>query len=220
MNKDLRITQLASSVWTTNCMPLSDIFAAFRWWVVLMVLGTAVFPLAAHFLKSLPDRGYAFTKMLGLLLVTFVFWLLGSLGFLQNDVGGIVLALVLVIGLSAWAVYRERQAEGTAVLPWLRENWRQVLITELVFAAMFALWVWVRAQNPAITATEKPMEFAFLNSAGRSPTMPPLDPWLSGYAISYYYFGYVMTSVLARLAAVPEAIAFNLAIAWLVAERP
>ena len=198
-------------------MPLSDIFAAFRWWVVLMVLGTAVFPLAAHFLKSLPDRGYAFTKMLGLLLVTFAFWLLGSLGFLQNDVGGIVLALVLVIGLSAWAVYRERQAEGTAVLPWLRENWRQVLITELVFAAMFALWVWVRAQNPAITATEKPMEFAFLNSAGRSPTMPPLDPWLSGYAISYYYFGYVMTSVLARLAAVPEAIAFNLAIAWLVA---
>ncbi|MBK8987809.1 MAG: hypothetical protein IPM39_17365 [Chloroflexi bacterium] len=47
--------------------------------------------------------------------------------------------------------------------------------------------------------------------------MPPLDPWLSGYAISYYYFGYVMTSVLARLAAVPEAIAFNLGIAWLVA---
>ncbi|MCB8988167.1 MAG: hypothetical protein H6661_10515 [Ardenticatenaceae bacterium] len=198
-------------------MPFSDMFAAFRWWVVLLVLGTAVFPLAAHFLKPLPDRGYAFSKMLGLLLVTFLFWLLGSLGFLQNDLGGILLALALVIGLSAWAVYRERMKGGTAVLPWLRENWRQVLITELVFAVMFALWVWVRAQNPAITATEKPMEFAFLNSAGRSAAMPPLDPWLSGYAISYYYFGYVMTSVLARLAAVPEAIAFNLAIAWLVA---
>ncbi len=182
-----------------------------------MVVGTAVFPLAAHFLKALPDRGYAFSKMLGLLLVTFLFWLLGSLGFLQNDLGGILLALAAVIGLSVWAMVQERKAEGTAVLPWLRENWRQVLITELVFAGMFALWVWVRAQNPAITATEKPMEFAFLNAAGRSPTMPPLDPWLSGYAISYYYFGYVMTSVLARLAFVAEPVAFNLAIAWLVA---
>jgi uncharacterized membrane protein len=44
-----------------------------------------------------------------------------------------------------------------------------------------------------------------------------LDPWLSGFGISYYYFGYLMTSVLARLAAVPSEIAFNLAIAWLTA---
>ncbi len=87
----------------------------------------------------------------------------------------------------------------------------------MLFAVVFGLWVWVRAQNPAIAATEKPMEFAFLNAVGRSPTFPPLDPWLSGYAISYYYFGYVMSSLLARLAMVPEALAFNLAIAWIVA---
>jgi YYY domain-containing protein len=61
------------------------------------------------------------------------------------------------------------------------------------------------------------MDFAFLNAAGRSETYPPLDPWLSGFAISYYYFGYVMTSVITRLAVVPEAIGFNLGIAWLVA---
>ena len=87
----------------------------------------------------------------------------------------------------------------------------QILVTELVFAALFVLWVWVRSQNPAIAATEKPMEFAFLNAIGRSPSFPPLDPWLSGFAISYYYFGYIMTSLIARLALVPEQIAFNLA---------
>ena len=92
-----------------------------------------------------------------------------------------------------------------------------MLLTELLFLLVFAVWLGVRAQNPAIVSTEKPMEFAFLNAASRTPTMPPLDPWLSGYAISYYYFGYVMMSVLARLAAVPEYIAFNLGIAWLVA---
>lgn len=208
-------------------MPLSDIFAAFRWWAVLMILGAAVTPLAFALFGRLVDRGYAFVKMLGLLLVSYVFWLLGTFGFVGNNVGGILFALVGVIGLSAWVYWRGRRETGDgrletedgrpALVAWLRGNWRQVVITELVFAVVFAFWVWVRAQNPAIAATEKPMEFAFLNATGRSPSFPPLDPWLSGYAISYYYFGYVMTSVIARLAAVPEPIAFNLGIAWLIA---
>lgn len=194
-------------------MPLSDIFAAFRWWLVLLVLGTAVTPLAHTLFHRLPDRGYTFTKMLGLLLVSYLFWLLGSLGFVGNNVGGILLAVGLTTAVSL-TLYRH---SGHSLRDWLSTNWRQVLLTELVFAAIFALWVWVRAQNPAITATEKPMEFAFLNAVGRSATFPPLDPWLSGFAISYYYFGYVMTSVLARLSVVAEPIAFNLGIAWLVA---
>jgi YYY domain-containing protein len=192
--------------------------AAFRWWAVLMVLGAAALPLTYTFLGRLPDRGYAFTKMLGVLIASYLFWLLGSFGFLGNNLGGILLAVAGLIALSLWLYTRSTlDAPRSTLFAWLRANGRYVLITELVFALMFALWVWVRAQNPAISATEKPMEFAFLNAVGRSPSFPPLDPWLSGFAISYYYFGYVMTSLIARLAAVPEPIAFNLGIAWLVA---
>lgn len=194
-------------------MPLADWWAALRWWAVLAALGAAALPLAFTLLRRLPDRGYAFARMIGLLLVSYLFWLLGSLGFLANETGSILLALLLVAGAS-FAVYR-RGAGG--LLPWLREQHRYVLAAELLFALLFFLWTWVRAQNPAIVATEKPMEFAFLNAAGRSPTFPPVDPWLSGFGISYYYFGYVMASVLARLAVAPEMIAFNLGIAWLVA---
>ncbi|PID87127.1 MAG: hypothetical protein CSB13_00955 [Chloroflexi bacterium] len=198
-------------------MTFSDIFATFRWWFVLMILGTAVIPVTYHFLKPLPDRGYAFTKMLGVLLVSFFLWLLGTLGILRNDMGGILLALALTVGISAYAIWREQEDENSSITGWLKENWQQILITELIFLVIFGVWVWVRAQNPAIAATEKPMDFAFLNSMSRSATMPPEDPWLSGFGISYYYFGYLMTSVIARLAFVPEFIAFNLGIAWLVA---
>lgn len=190
-----------------------DIFAALRWWGMLFLLGTAVTPLAFYLFKRLPDRGYAFVKMLSLLLVSYLFWLLGSLGFLQNNLGNILLAVALVVGFS-YAAYRRI---GPELHDWVRAHWRHILLTELLFALLFGLWVWVRAQNPAIAATEKPMEFAFLNAVGRSATFPPVDPWLSGYAISYYYFGYVMTSVLARLAAVSEPVAFNLSLAWLLA---
>ena len=50
----------------------------------------------------------------------------------------------------------------------------------------------------------------FINSILRSPTFPPRDAWLSGYAISYYYFGYVMTAMLAKLTGVPGSAAHNL----------
>ncbi len=194
-------------------MLLSDIFAALRWWAVLLLIGTAVLPLTHTFFRALPDRGYAFTKSVGLLLISYLFWIMGSLGFLGNTIGGIVLSIILVIALSV-TIYRQNE---TDLFAWLKTNWGYILTVELIFAALFFLWVWVRAQNPSITATEKPMEFAFLNSATYSPQYPPLDPWLSGFAISYYYFGYVMISILGRLAAVPTAIAFNLGVAWLVA---
>ncbi|MCP4361106.1 MAG: hypothetical protein GY796_24120 [Chloroflexi bacterium] len=193
--------------------PVSEIFAALRWWLVLVVLGTAVTPLTFHLLKKLPDRGYAFTKMLGLLLVAYFFWILGSLNILGNNLGGILVGLLITVGLSVWAY----QQDGTELRAWLRTNWRAILLTELIFFVIYIFWVWVRAQNPTITATEKPMDFAFLNAIGRSPQFPPLDPWLSGFAISYYYFGYLMNSVLARLANVAEPIAFNLSLAWLMA---
>ena len=61
--------------------------------------------------------------------------------------------------------------------------------------------------------TEKPMELAFINAILHSPVFPPHDPWLSGYAISYYYFGYVMVAMLAKLGGVPGSVAFNLGVA-------
>ncbi len=57
------------------------------------------------------------------------------------------------------------------------------------------------------------MELAFINAILRSPAFPPFDPWLAGYAISYYYFGYIIVSMLIHLSGVPSSIGFNLGIA-------
>jgi YYY domain-containing protein len=64
---------------------------------------------------------------------------------------------------------------------------------------------------------EKFMELAFLNGFKRSAEMPPLDPWLSGYAISYYYFGYVMMSLFIRVSGAAPAVGFNIGGALLFA---
>ena len=54
------------------------------------------------------------------------------------------------------------------------------------------------------------MELAFFNAIGRSASFPPHDPWLSGYTLAYYYFGYVMMSLLSKLSGVTIGVAFSL----------
>lgn len=88
-------------------MPLTDILSAVRWWAVLTLLGLVGWPLIFTLLRPLADRGYAFVKMAGLLLVSYVFWLTGSLGLADNNGGGILLALAAVGGAS-WLAYRRR----------------------------------------------------------------------------------------------------------------
>jgi len=87
-------------------------------------------------------------------------------------------------------------------------------MVDLLFLAAFAIWTVLRSTNPDILYTEKPMELAFVNSILRSPTFPPNDPWLSGYAISYYYFGYILIALLCRVTAVVSEVGYNLSIGF------
>jgi YYY domain-containing protein len=61
------------------------------------------------------------------------------------------------------------------------------------------------------------MEIMYLNSIGRSDYFPPHDAWLSGYAISYYYFGYVMIAMLTMLSGYAAHLTFNVGLALLFA---
>ncbi|MEM8862201.1 MAG: DUF2298 domain-containing protein, partial [Chloroflexota bacterium] len=194
-------------------MSIADLFLTFRFWLVLMIIGAAGLPITYRIFHKLPDRGYAFSKMLGLVLTTFVFWLLASYGLMSNSIGGIIFAMVVLVGVSIW-LYRQTDR---GLWEFINRNVGYVVTAEVIFTLLFFAWAYVRAQNPQIAGTEKPMEFAFLNAVTYSPTYPPLDPWLSGFAISYYYMGYIMMSVVGRLAAVPMSITFNLTVAWLVA---
>jgi uncharacterized membrane protein len=150
---------------------------------------------------------YAFSRAVGLLVWGYLFWLLASLGVLRNDLGGLLLALA---GLGGLAWYALRKAGLDRLRAWFQENRQVVWVVEVLFLVAFAGWAFVRSTNPEIAGTEKPMELAFINAILRSPTFPPHDPWLSGYSISYYYFGYVLVAMLAKLTAVPGGVAFNL----------
>ncbi len=181
------------------------------WWLWIALAGVAVLPLCWRLFGGLPDGGYTLARALGMLLVTWVFWLLGSYGFLENAIGSIVLSWLLVLAASLAIYFRDR--ERGEFSRWWRENRALVLFTELLFAVLFVGWALYRAHQNDLVGTEKPMELAFLSATQRSTDFPPNDPWMSGYAISYYYMGYVMSSALSMLSGIGSTIGFNLTVA-------
>lgn len=179
------------------------------WYLFISLIGWLSFPIAFRMLPALPSRAYPLCRTLGWLLWGFIFWLPASLGILHNDAGGLMLAMLLLVVLNLQVLRSQYQALKT----WLHDNITLVICTEGLFLLAFAIWAFVRAANPEIAGTEKPMELAFINAILNSPVFPPHDPWLSGYAISYYYFGYVLVAMLAKLSGTPGSVAFNLAVA-------
>jgi len=190
------------------------------WYLTVTFLGWLAFPLAFRLFPALADRGYTLSRALGLLVWGYVFWFLTSIGITQNNVGGLLFSLLILAGLSFWALGsadRRRTIDSKGInhglstmVGWVRHNRRLVINVEILFFLAFAFLAFARASNPELTSAEKPMELMFINSILRSPTFPPRDTWLSGYAISYYYFGYVMTAMLAKLTDVPGTAAHNL----------
>jgi YYY domain-containing protein len=195
------------------------------WYLLLTLLGWLAFPLVYRLFPALADRGYTLARAAGLLLWAYVFWLFTTLGLSFNNVAGILFGLLPLLALSLYALFVPDAQPGEAaahprasghsfrdagILHWVRDNARLVVTTEALFLVAFALLALLRAGNPTLDNAEKPMELMFINSILRSPSFPPHDGWLSGYAISYYYFGYVMTAMLAQLSGVTGSIAHNL----------
>ncbi len=183
------------------------------WWLVVLIFGLIGWPLAFSLLRHLPDRGFALARPVGLLLSGYVLWLGGTFRLLQNNVGGIITAMltVLAVGL-IWRWQQRRGGDDLSMLAWLRREWRYALTVELLFGLALAAWAIFKAYNPNIETAggEKWMEIAFINGVLRSDYFPPQDPWLSGFAISYYYFGYVLMAMVTQLTGLASVIAFNL----------
>jgi YYY domain-containing protein len=183
------------------------------WWLIIQILGWLALPVTMRIFRWLPDRGYSFSKALGLLLISYFLWMGASTGFLNNDLGGILFSVLLLAAISAWFYVRDRGTMISDLSSFLSDNWKLVITTEMLFTIALVSWTVLRAYAPFkidYAGGEKFMETAFQNAILRSEHLPPLDPWLSGFGISYYYFGYVMLALLTRLSGAVSGVAFDL----------
>ncbi len=192
--------------------------SALPWFINLELLGLAAVPLVFGVATRLHDRGWALSKALGLVLATYLAWLLahGPMEFGYRAVAAGAGVVACVSALSAILSWRDLGA-------FLRGRWRVVLATEALFAAAFFTMVTYRALVPQITyvigdsGAEKFTDFAVMNGLLTSVHFPPHDVWVAGAPLNYYYFGHLLWASLTRLSGVLPEVGFNLGLASIFA---
>lgn len=201
------------------------------WWLVIQCIGLVSLPLTTILFRTLPDRGYAFSKSLGLLLTGYGTWMLAMIGLGSFQLPWIILTLLIVgaVGIASIGIGRDTESDAsnkpagriaTRITQgiahsraYLKHHWHTVLLYEAIFLVALIGLAWIRSYNPDPWGTERPMDYAFFNAIQKSPSFPPQDPWLAGYSINYYYFGYLMMALVAQLSGLAPSVAFNLSLA-------
>jgi YYY domain-containing protein len=219
---------------------MSDILI---WWLTIQGFGLVGLPLTLFFFRALPDRGYAFSKTLGLLLSGYLAWLLAMLG-LAPFGRGLLVICALFVGVIGLLIRREprikpavaradgnkeQSANGRWSLASLKFQasslgpWKLILAYEALFAAALLFLALLRSYNyqiiinPNPWGTERPMDYALFNAIRSSASFPPHDPWLAGFSINYYYFGYLLMAAMSLVSGVDRGVAYNLSLAVIFA---
>ncbi len=178
------------------------------WALSGMAIGAAGYPLALFLAGSRRDIAPFLAYPIGLALSSYVVWLLGISG-LAPFTSAVSWAALLVSGAVGLGLCIRRAAP-----PWPSRSELSLIGAAIaLYLATLALWAVVRGLDPSAASTEKPMDMAFLSSLIRSTSLPPPDPWLSGYPINYYYMGYLAAAMQAKMTGIPNTQAFNLALA-------
>ncbi|EKD87434.1 MAG: membrane protein-like protein, partial [uncultured bacterium] len=133
-------------------MPLSDFWIVVRWWGTLLLFGAAAYPLTRRLFSSWFDEGYLFGKAVGIALVSWVVYVLGTLKIAPFT------NVTTLISLGALFLLSFR-FHGKAS----KKN-RLILFEEFFFFFALLFWTWVKAHEPSIRGLEKFMDFGFMQS--------------------------------------------------------
>ncbi len=182
------------------------------WYLTTTLIALALAPLVMLLFASVTDRGASIVRPLSALLFIWPVWFLASLGdgLVPFDRRTLWVALAL-FALVSWAI-------GLRAGMLKRASLLHLAAAEAAYLALFCAYVWLHGFAPSVTGPlsvdqEKPSDLMMLASTMRADSMPPLDAWLSGETINYYYLGYVIWAAPANMIDTNPAVAFNLALA-------
>lgn len=145
-------------------------------------------------------------------MLTFLVFIFGILKLLPFNNLSIYLFVLTIFLINAW-IFQGNKKEIRAILYKKRKI---IIFQEILFSLGFVFWTIIRSYQPDIKGLEKFMDFGFINSILNSTYFPPIDMWLSGNTINYYWFGHLWIAVSTKLSNIPSHVTYNLAIATIL----
>ncbi|MCL6591606.1 MAG: hypothetical protein K6U80_16850 [Firmicutes bacterium] len=188
-----------------------DLLMVLTWWGALLLIGLIFMPVTARLFSRFFDKGYLFSRILGMAFLTFGLWMFSSLKLIPFSQWAVYGSLLVAVAL-IWFVFK---GWGQAKALLQAKNLGQIVIyEEALFLLGLIFFAFVRGQAPN-NGVEKFMDFAFLNNLLRTKFMPPVDMWFAGKPANYYYYGHYVFAFLTKLTGIKSAITYNLGMATL-----
>jgi len=179
-----------------------------QWYFVLFCLGVIFFGITRKLFGHFIDSGYAFAKTVGILLLTYGMFVLGSFKILPFHL--FTLSFLLIAAFVVGYLIPS-QKKSPLNIPLLVGE-------ELLFLIALFFLTFIRGQEPSLHGLEKFMDYGFINSILRSAYFPPLDMWYAKFPINYYYFGHLSGAILIKLSGIQASVGYNLILASIFAQ--
>ncbi|MDD5371024.1 MAG: helix-hairpin-helix domain-containing protein, partial [Anaerolineaceae bacterium] len=149
MPADRLAAQVAGGTWSAlyniqSILNRSQTAGVVVWYLTVLLLGLLFFPMIFLVFRSLPDRGYPFGRLIGILGVAWLAWMLASLK-IAPFVQGLLWAIVAGFALLNIWLARENWEE---IHSFLKDRWRYLIVVEGLFAALFLFSLMLRMGNP------------------------------------------------------------------------
>lgn len=164
------------------------------WWLTSILFGIAFYPLGAVLFRRFDDKGWLFSKTLGIITGGYLVFAAGSFGLLRFN-SGTCIALTLAAAGFCWLLFLWKGSEDLRQRPSLKV----ILQGEFIFFLFFLFWTYCSGFKPEVSGTEKPMDYGFMAAMMRSDVLPAKDIWYSEGVINYYYGGQYLAVYLTKL---------------------
>jgi len=192
-------------------MNLGDIIFIFQWWIMLAVIGAIFLPITSLIFSNFFDKGYIFSKILGIAFLSYFIFIVGISKILPFTTSTIILLIWISLLGNLFILKRK------LLFIIIKERLPVFIFEEFLFLIALSFWSFIRANQPDIHGLEKYMDYGFVNSIIRSEYFPPKDMWFPPFSINYYYFGHLVTAMLTKLSNIPSSITYNLMLSTIFA---
>ena len=191
----------------------NDFMYVLVWWAVMLIIGLMFYPLSMSLFSSFTDRGYLFSKAIGIAISAYMVWLLSfvKVAKLTQTNCWVVVAfcgIIVFILFYKNIISMKTDFHKDDTLFWIP-------IGEGLFLFSLSFWTYLRASIQRLKAS-KILDYGFVNSILRSGYVPRRICGLPGnpfnYSISAISIGFFT-----RLSGIKTEIAYNLMMATLFA---
>lgn len=189
---------------------MTDLLFILKWWLYLVAIGLLFLPITAILFPKFIDKGYIFSKSLGIAITSYLVLVFGITHILPFHRLTIFLILMMIIVIDYLIIKK-------IGLKLKSSDLKVFTAQETLFLGMLIFWCYIKGFQPDIHGLEKFMDFGFMNSILRSNYFPPTDIWFPPFSINYYYFGHLTTAVLIKLTNIPGYISYNLMLSTILA---